>query len=308
MKKIAILILVPILFFSCTRIREKKPVQNIILLIGDGMGIAQIYAGMTANHGHLSLERCTSVGLNKTYSANRFITDSGAGATALACGIKTKNGSIAVDTSGLPVKSILEYAEENGLSTGLVSTSAITNATPASFIAHQADRDDYEDIARDFLKTDIDIFIGGGKYNFSMREDSLNLLDSLESKGYQVVNDIKDINYERERIACFTADNNNPSILDGRGNMLPDATSASIRFLDNKKTGFFLMVEGSQIDWAAGDTSTEGVVTEMLDLDHAIKIAIDFAEKNGNTLVIVTGDHETGGMSITGGSFFNRHS
>jgi alkaline phosphatase len=302
-KKITILILVPILFLACTRVPEKKPVQNIILLIGDGMGIAQIYAGMTANHGHLSLERCTSVGLNKTYSANRFITDSGAGATALACGIKTKNGSIAVDTSGLPVKSILEYAEDNGLSTGLVSTSSITHPTPASFIAHQVDRGDYEAIAADFLKTKIEIFIGGGKNNFSMREDSLNLLDSLESRGYQVVNDIKDIDYEHERIACLTAENHNPSILDGRGNMLPDATAATIHFLDNKKTGFFLMVEGSQIDWAASDTSTEGVITEMLDFDRAVKTAIDFAEKNGNTLVIVTGDHETGGMSITGGDF-----
>jgi alkaline phosphatase len=303
MKKITILILVPILFFACTRVHEKKPVQNIILLIGDGMGIAQIYAGMTANHGHLSLERCTSVGLHKTYSANRFITDSGAGATAFACGVKTKNGRIAVDTSGLPVKSILEYAEDNGLSTGLVSTSSITHATPASFIAHQVKRSDYEAIAADFLKTEIEIFIGGGKDHFSIREDSLNLLDSLESRGYQVINEMKDIDYDHEKIACLTANIHNPSILDGRGNMFPDAVSASIRFLSNKKTGFFLMAEGSQIDWAAHDNSTEGVIAEMLDFDRAISAAIDFAQKNKNTLVIVTGDHETGGMAITGGDF-----
>ena len=134
-----------------------------------------------------------------------------------------------------------------------------------------------------------------------MREDSLNLLDSLESRGYQVISDIQDIDYEHEKIACLTAEQHNPSILDGRGNMFPDAVAASIRFLDNKKTGFFLMAEGSQIDWAAHDNSTEGVITEMLDFDRAVKNALDFAEKDGNTLVIVTGDHETGGMTITGG-------
>ena len=267
------------------------------------MGIAQIYAGMTANHGHLSLERCTHVGLQKTYSASSYVTDSGAGATALATGNKTKNGSIAVDTSGIPVKTILEYAEEFGLSTGLVSTSAITHATPAGFVAHQVSRDDYEAIALDFLRSEIDIFIGGGEEDFSVRDDSLNLLDSLEKRGFQVLSDIREIHYEHEKIACLTAQEHNPSILNGRGNMLPDAVAASIRFLDNKKTGFFLMAEGSQIDWAGHDNSTEGVVAEMLDFDRAIKNALDFAEKDGNTLVIITGDHETGGMTITGGNF-----
>jgi alkaline phosphatase len=303
MKKFIILILVPFVFFTCKRIPGEESAQNIILLIGDGMGIAQIYAGMTANHDQLSLERCTYVGLQKTYSADSYITDSGAGVTALACGIKTKNGAIAVDTNGLPVKTILEYAEEHGLSTGLVATCAITHATPAGFIAHELSRDNYEAIAADFLKTDIDIFIGGGKDDFSIREDSLNLIDSLERKGYQVISDIREIHYDHKKIACLTAPQHNPSILNGRGDMFPDAVTASIRFLNNKKTGFFLMAEGSQIDWAAHDNSTEGVVTEMLDFDRGVKNALDFAEKNRNTLVIVTGDHETGGMAITGGDF-----
>lgn len=310
MKKFTILIFITILVFACKRLPEEKPVQNIILLIGDGMGIAQIYAGMTAQHGKSALERCTHVGLQKTYSANKYITDSGAGSTAFACGVKTKNGSIGVDVNGFPVKSILEYAEENGFSTGLVATSAITHATPAGFIAHQVSRDYYEAIAADFLKTEIEIFIGGGLNHFSMREDGLNLLDSLENRGYQVVTSIENINYEDGKIACLTAANHNPSMLNGRGNMFPDAVSAAIKFLGgkkagllNKKTGFFLMAEGSQIDWAGHDNSTEGVVAEMLDFDRAVKVAIDFAEKNKNTLVIVTADHETGGMAITGGDF-----
>lgn len=303
MKKISILVFVSVLFFSCKRMpEEQQHVKNIILFIGDGMGIPHIYAGMTARHGKLSLEKCTYVGLQKTYSLNSYITDSGAGATALACGIKTLNGSVGVNMKGLPVKSILEYAVENGLSTGLVSTSSITNATPACFIAHQADREDYEKIAMDFLKTPIDIFIGGGRDNFTIREDSLNLLDSLMKRGYQVGTEINGINYEAKKIACLTAPMHNPSELEGRGNMFPDAVAASIRFLDSKQTGFFMMAEGSQIDWAAHDNNTDGVVAEVLDLDRAINIALDFAQKNGNTLVIITGDHETGGMAVTGGS------
>ena len=306
MKKIAILVLLSVLFFSCKKIavekQVEKPVQNIILLIGDGMGIPHIYAGMTAQHGKLSLERCTVVGLQKTYSLSSFITDSGAGGTALACGIKTLNGSIGVNMRGLPAKSILEYAEEHRLSTGLVSTSSITHATPASFIAHQTDRDEYEKIARDFLKTEIDIFIGGGKDHFNRREDNLNLLDSLERKGYQVIDSMKDINYNDDKIACLTAAIHNPSMLDGRGNMFPDAVSAAIQFLSSKKKGFFLMAEGSQIDWEAHDNNTDGVVAEVLDFDRAINIAFDFAKKDGNTLVIITGDHETGGMAVTGGN------
>jgi alkaline phosphatase len=302
MKKISILILVLVFSFSCTKVPEKQNVKNIILFIGDGMGVPHIYAGMTAQHGKLSLERCTYVGLQKTYSLNSLITDSGAGGTAIACGIKTLNGSIGVNMKGLAVKSILEYAEKNGLSTGLVATSAITHATPASFIAHQVSREDYEKIAMDFLKTPIDIFIGGGRDHFSLRADSLNLLDSLKNRGYSVLGSINEINNQADKIACFTAAIHNPSELEGRGNMFPDAVAASISFLDSKKTGFFMMAEGSQIDWAAHDNNTEGVVAEVLDLDRAINIALDFAQKDGKTLVIITADHETGGMAVTGGS------
>jgi alkaline phosphatase len=154
----------------------------------------------------------------------------------------------------------------------------------------------------DFLRTPIDIFIGGGRDHFSKREDGLNLLDSLKNRGYSIEDSINGIDNLTDKIACFTAAIHNPSELDGRGNMLPDAVAASIRFLDSKKTGFFMMAEGSQIDWAAHDNNTDGVVAEVLDFDRAINIALDFAQKDGNTLVIITADHETGGMAVTGGS------
>ena len=303
MKRIIFLAVLILIVLSCKKQPEEQTVQNIILMIGDGMGISQIYAAMTANHGSLNLEKCTHTGLQKTYSANAYITDSGAGGTAISAGIKTKNGMIGTDTASLPVRTILEYAEINGLSTGLVATSSITHATPASFIAHEPNRDDYEKIAMDFLDTEIDIFIGGGKDHFTRREDSLNLIDSLENKGYLVTDDISEIQLNSEKIACFTAGIHNPSILGGRGNMLPDATETAIRFLDKKRTGFFLMVEGSQIDWAGHDNDTEGIISETIDFDNALGVALEFAEKDKNTLVIVTADHETGGMAIIGGGF-----
>lgn len=301
MKRIIFLTVLILIVLSCKKQPEEQTAQNIILMIGDGMGISQIYAAMTANHGNLHLEKCTHTGLQKTYSANAYITDSGASGTAIATGVKTKNGMIGTDTASQPVWTILEYAEINGLSTGLVATSTITHATPASFIAHEPNRNDYEKIAMDFLETEIDIFIGGGKDHFVRREDSLNLIDSLENKGYQVTNNISEIKMSSGKTACFTADLHNPPILGGRGDMLPDATEAAIRFLDKQGTGFFLMIEGSQIDWAGHDNNTEGIISETIDFDKALGVALEFAEKNKNTLVIVTADHETGGMGIIGG-------
>ncbi len=186
----------------------------------------------------------------KTYSASDYITDSGAGATAISTGQKTYNGAIGVDKDTVYAKTILEYADEKGLSTGLVSTSAITHATPASFIAHQVSRDNYEAIAADFLKTDIDVFIGGGIKHFAARQDKRDLLKELRQKGYQVVFSMDSIkNIKRGKLAGLTAKEHNPSMLDGRGDMLPASTQTALNILSENKKGFFLMVEGSQIDW-----------------------------------------------------------
>jgi alkaline phosphatase len=283
--------------------KHDKPV-NIILMIGDGMGVAQIYSGYTANHGQLNLFSFKSIGFSKTYSASDYITDSGAGGTAISTGNKTYNGAIGVNMDTVPVKTILEYAEEKGLSTGLVSTSAITHATPASFISHQADRDNYEAIAADFLKTDIDLFIGGGIDHFSSRKDGRNLLEELRQKGYQVVFSMDSItSVSQGKLAGLTARQHYPSIVSGRGNVLPDATQAALNNLSRNKKGFFLMVEGSQIDWGAHVNNTNTVVTEVIDFDKAIGIALEFAKMDKHTLIIVTADHETGGMSLQGGDF-----
>ncbi|HET7733779.1 MAG TPA: alkaline phosphatase, partial [Paludibacter sp.] len=164
---------------------QKNP-KNVVFLIGDGMGLAQIYAGMVANNNKLNLERCTYSGFSKTYSANKFTTDSGAGGTALACGVKTKNGMIGMSPDSVAVQSILELSSHNKLSTGIVVACAVTHATPASFIAHQVNRNMYDEIATDYLKTDIDVFIGGGRKYFEDRNDGRNLTNELKAKGYQV--------------------------------------------------------------------------------------------------------------------------
>jgi alkaline phosphatase len=242
-------------------------------------------------------------GFSITYSADDYITDSGAGGTALSSGVKTNNGSIGVDKNGQPVETILEKAEKRGLSTGLVSTSSITHATPASFIAHTADRSKYSDIALDFLKTDIDVFIGGGYNEFARRTDSLNLIDSLKARGYFIARNLKDVNVKStSRLAALLADEHMPQMSKGRGNMLPDATEMAISMLDKNDKGFFIMIEGSQIDWGGHGNDTSYMINEIVDFDNAVGKALAFAEKDGETLVIVTADHETGGFGIVGGN------
>lgn len=297
--------LIPVLLAGNPGDRKKKSKQpkNIILLIGDGMGTSQVYAGYTAKRGIMNITSMPVSGFSVTWSTDDFITDSGAGGTALSTGVKTKNGRIGVDSTGKPLETILEMAEKRGLSTGLVSTSSITHATPASFIAHSANRSKYSDIALDFLKTDIDVFIGGGYKDFAKRADSLNLIDSLKARGYFIARDLKEININStNRLAALLADEHMPQMSKGRGNMLPDATEMAIRMLDKNDKGFFVMIEGSQIDWGGHANDAAYIVDEMVDFDNAVGKALEFAAKDGETLVIVTADHETGGFGIIGGS------
>lgn len=282
---------------------HKKRPKNIILMIGDGMGLAHVYAAMTANGGHLFLENFKYIGFSKTYSSDNYITDSAAGATAFSSGIKTYNGAIGVDHEKKPAPNVRELAEKKGMKTGLVSTSAITHATPAAFIAHVDSRASYEDIAAYFLKTNVDVFIGGGINNFEKRKDGRNLTEELKAKGYQVLYNMEDIQKVKSgKLAGLTAPQHNKAMPD-RGDMLVPATQTAINLLSQGGKGFFLMVEGSEIDFLAHGNSTPGVILETLDFDKAIGAALRFAASNGETLIIVTADHETGGMTLNGGDY-----
>ena len=287
---------------SCNKKSEVIPQsdinpQNIILLIGDGMGAAQVQAAMLVSANALNLEKCIVLGQSKTSCANNYITDSAAGATAMACGEKTNRGYVGVDTNGNPLQSILHFAEDAGLATGLIATLEITHATPASFIAHQPSRKNFEDIALDFMDTDIDLFIGGGLRHFNARDDGLNLIDTLIKNDYAIAFSEEEIE-EVSSGKLVGLVSGPPSILDGRGDFLLNSSIKALDILSQNKNGFFLMIEGSQIDWGGHANNIEYVVTEVLDFDKAIGAAIDFADTNGNTLVIVTADHETGGLTI----------
>lgn len=310
MKKALFLFTILALLVGCTNqcankteCSKPRKVKNVIFMIGDGMGLNQLYAGMTANGGNLNIERCTHIGLAKTYSANSYITDSAAGGTALATSNKTNNGMIGMNADSVAVKSVLSMAEEAGMATGLVATVRITHATPAAFYAHQINRGMYEEIAAEMLTSGVDFFVGGGRNNFEVRKDSLNYSDSLRNANYNIVYSIDSV--EAPVLLPFGAlcANSDMPKASERGNFLPDAVDLAIKSLDARREGFFLMVEGSQIDYQSHGNNTEGVVDEVLDFDRAIRVALDFAERDGETLVIITADHETGGMTIMNGSY-----
>jgi alkaline phosphatase len=288
---------------------DQVPAKNVILMVGDGMGLTQISAGLYRNQNTLNLERFPVIGLQKPYSSDNLITDSAAGATAFSIGKKTYNGAIGVTPDTARQYTILEEAEDRGLATGLVTTSTIVHATPASFIAHVPKRSMYEDIAAAFLDTEIDLFIGGGKKYFDRREqDDRNILADLRSKDYvvssyfdQELNKVP-IDYHKN-FAYFTADGDPLTTMMGRS-YLQSASRLACKFLErhNSNSGFFLMIEGAQIDWGGHANSTEYIISEMIDFDAAIGAVLDYAEADGNTLVIVTADHETGGFAINPGS------
>jgi alkaline phosphatase len=283
------------------KFKGKVP-KNVIMMIGDGMGVSEVFAGLTANGGHLFLDNFKHIGFSKTQSSDNYITDSAAGGTALSSGVKTYNGAIGVNPDTVAVKTILEMAEEKGMATGLVSTSAITHATPASYIAHQGSRGSYEDIAADFMKTDIDVFIGGGWKHFADRKDKRDLTQELQQKGYRVLRDMDQIAQVKSgKLAGLTADDHNNPVPNREMN-LPLSTQTALNILSQNKQGFFIMIEGSQIDWGGHQNNTGYIVREMLDFDQAIGKALDFAASDEETLIIVTADHETGGMGIAGGN------
>ena len=315
MKNTILLISIVLFLFSCSKSNENenlvpvddKPTsqhKNIILLIGDGMGLGQISGARTMNDEHLNMLRCTNVGLQATQAADRYVTDSGASGTAMSCGEKTNFYTVGVNVNENPLTSILELAEQNGLSTGLCVTSIINHATPASFYAHNPDRFDYEGIALQLISSEVDFFSGGGRDYFDNRSDGMNLIDSLIARDYQVVDNLSNITGNK-KTAMFYADQHPPRYSNGRGDILPNSVTVAINQLQNNEKGFFLMVEGSQIDWAGEENDQDYLMEEMFDFDKAVGIALDFAKADGQTLVIITGDHETGGFALLNGNQTN---
>jgi len=279
--------------------------KNIILLIGDGMGTSQIYAGMIGNRNALQLERFKHLGFIKTYSFDNIITDSGAGATAFSIGQKTYNNAIGVASDTMAHETVLETAAKSGRATGVVATCAITHATPASFVAHVPYREMHEDIAWEFVNSPLQLFIGGGRKYFEQRKDGRDLMAELRMRGFYTATSEATMMEvpSKARMAALLWEDAPAKKNEGRNDILPRAAELAIERLNATDKGFFLMVEGSQIDWGGHANETEYIVQEMIDFDQAIGRALDFAEKDGETLVIVTADHETGGFALAGGDF-----
>jgi len=304
MKNIFIL-LFTVLTLACTASDNnpsapEKPV-NIIFLIGDGMGLSAVSTGFYFGDQPSVFTRFHEIGLQQTSSATHKVTDSAASGTALASGTLTYNGAIGVDTAKVSVPNIAELLASMGWSTGVVATSTISHATPASFYAHVEQRTMEEEIAAQLIHSEIDFFAGGGRAKFNMRRDSADLLSLADEKGFVIdtaglpapgtLSADKKYGFLPEADAM-------PPFVKGRGDFLPDATTLAISHLSQNQKGFFLMVEASQIDWAGHANDTKYMVGEMLDFEKAITAALDFAEKDGNTLVVVTADHETGGYTL----------
>jgi alkaline phosphatase len=295
------------LFFAAISLisaQELKP-KNIIILIGDGMGINYVGANLLQDK-NSPFYQFTTTGFSITCSADHLITDSAAGATALATGYLTKNKYISVDTLGNPLYTLFELAEKLNLSTGIVVTASVAHATPGAFVAHSISRYDQTLIASQMIEKDIDIVIGGGlkyfipKNDSGEREDNKDLTKELINKNYIFTKnypDLKSIPDSIKQIYALFADDGLPEA-SKRNYSLGDLTKAALTHLKNDSDGFVLMIEGSQIDWAGHDHKSQMLIDEMKDFSTAIKEALDFARQDKNTLVVVTSDHETGGMSI----------
>ncbi|MGM9803299.1 MAG: alkaline phosphatase [Muribaculaceae bacterium] len=277
-----------------------KPVKNVILLIGDGMGLTQVVATERINDG-LTMMLIKYFGISQTSSADAYTTDSAAGGSALATGVATNNRHISANADGTPNPSLSDFFCARGKKVGVVSLGNAVDATPAAFFAHNTERDSSDAITRDLLNSPITLLAGSGMREFTQRNDGIDMIAALQSKGFSFVTSINDINANPGKTVCIDeemGDAANVNNLD----LLARTTKESITKLQtNNKNGFFLMVEGAKIDYAGHSRYFPGCVMETLSFDKAVAEALRFADSNGETLVIVTADHETGGLTLIDG-------
>ena len=279
-------------------------VKNVIFLIGDGMGLAHVTLTSYFVGKPLEMMKMSYSGLAYTYSANSFVTDSAAAGTALATGYKTFNGMICMTPDGKPVMTLFEAAKKVGKATGVVTTTRVTHATPAAFYAHVKDRDEEKEIARQLVVgTTIDVAFGGGMKHFSEE-----LLEKAKANGFTVVTTREELLnldpsavkralgiFARSHLSYYVDGEDRPS--------LAEMTGKAIEILSKNEEGFFLMVEGGRIDHAAHGNDVVAMIYDTIEFDEAVKVALEFAKKDGDTLVVVTADHETGGLGLSNGEY-----
>lgn len=312
-----LLVILPVtLMLSVLPAGAEAPVKNVILMIGDGMGINHIMAARMSleegAYGRLNVDTMPYTGFSITFSENNLVTDSAAAATALATGFRTENKRLATLPDGTSVQSILLKAKEAGLSTGVVATAAITDATPAAFLVNADSRSFERTIAEGILKTHTDVLLGGGADAFGInpftREPKArSVLNQALEDGYTYVFDREglmnlEITQDLKLIGLFmggamsfevTRFPTEPS--------LTEMTKRALEVVEQNSEGFFLMIEGSRIDNAAHSHSFEEMIGDLLVFDVAVGLALEYAHSHPGTLVVVTADHETGGFGVTSG-------
>lgn len=290
---------------ACRQQPVSQPARNLIFVVGDGMGVAQVYASMVARRADNSVFlRFPYTGFSRTYSHNRYTTDSGAGGTALMSGTKVENYHIAVRPDGSPAYSILSYAQRAGMSAGFVTTSSVLDATPASTYAHVSHRKQFDSISMQMARCGFDVMIGGGLNHFKadFRKDGNAPLDTLLLKGYAMAYSTRDLMGVSGRRICGLLYPEDPPKASERGRMLTLGALKAIASLNAGDKGFVLMIEGAQIDWACHRNDSAYLLEELADFEEMLDAVLDFAERDGNTLVVVTADHETGGLSLLDGN------
>ena len=299
------------LLCSAGSVMAESAPKNIIYMIGDGMGPAY-----TTAYRYFKDDPNTKVvdptvfdtilrGMAHTYPDDHtYVTDSAAGATALSSGHKSYNGAIAVDTDKKPVKTMLEVAKERGMTTALVATSQINHATPASFASHNESRRNYDEIANDYIdnkiagKLPVDLMLGGGT-KYYVREDR-NLVEEFKAAGYQYSDDFAAMNDLKQVPALgLFAEVGLPFALDENPTRLTQMTTKALDLLDGQNDkGFFVMIEGSQIDWCGHANDIACAMGEMDDFAKSIEQAKAYVDKNPDTLLVITADHSTGGLTL----------
>ena len=319
-----------------------KSPKNIVLVSADGMGVCQWQAGMIAAKGKLNLSRMQSAGLVTTNPADVFCGDAPSHSTALATGFNSKKGAVSVDLDNKPIKNITELVKEKGMAAGIVSANSLVEGSIVPFVGHAPNRMALEPLTAGFVDGDIDVFIGAGSdfftksvlsgfgpgggggqggqrsggqgtsvgqggsgaaMQFGERKDNRNLINELKNKGWQVCNSIDEIKQVKNgKLAGFTGEQSNPNIQQGRGDMFPASVETALNILQNNAKGFFLMVGDMYVDRASHNGRIELLCDETIDLDRAVGKTLDFAEKDGNTLVLVVGSPEASGMSLVDGN------
>ncbi|WP_343563334.1 alkaline phosphatase [Sphingobacterium sp.] len=269
---------------------QDRQVKRILLLIGDGMGLAAVKAATLANGGALTMTQIKTVGLSQTEALNSDNTDSAAGGSAIAVGQKVNNRAIAVDTTGRPLPSVAAVLADQGWKTGVISIGDVTDATPAVFYAHQRERNESESILGQFQHSTMD-FILGGKPGW--------LEKKTDWKGYTGVSIVKDqLNPSGGKQIVFLSDELVKPVKDGRPAILKQSMLDGIKFLSRDNKPFFLMAESAQIDYAGHANDLKYSVMETLDFDKTVEEALKLADQDPEMLVVVTADHETGGITL----------